>query len=227
MEDSRYLPNQTEQNSVQEDELRHELLKYYRTSLIIGLLKQPDAPISTECRALLSMYKHDGELPLGMDHLRNVECSYHERVAIGKYIETKITEQVQPLVEKAKRHCGGNLEELSAPQFKEQYNNLQLSRERQELTEKLAQLKSRKLHLMKACTEIRNGPHQRNNVELKHAAARSMQTKAELLQKLVANEIVNCTPHTPKVIKEVSANINTQLGDGRGESDPRGPKPLQ
>lgn len=65
MEDSRYLPNQSELNAVQDDELRQELLKYYRSSLIIGLLKQSDAPISIESRALLSVYKHEGELPLG------------------------------------------------------------------------------------------------------------------------------------------------------------------
>uniref|UniRef100_A0A8W7PQY0 Uncharacterized protein n=2 Tax=gambiae species complex TaxID=44542 RepID=A0A8W7PQY0_ANOCL len=214
MEDSRYLPNQSELNAAQDDELRQELLKYYRSSLIIGLLKQSDAPISIESRALLSVYKHEGELPLGLDHIRNVDISYHERMAIGKYIESKITEQVRPFVEKAKRYCGGNLEELSASQFQEQYRNLQLDRERQELTEKLAQLKARKLHLMKACADIRTGPFQRNNVELKHAEARSMQTKTELLQKLVANEILNCTPHAVKAVNEVTANINTLLGNG-------------
>uniref|UniRef100_A0A182JZE7 Uncharacterized protein n=1 Tax=Anopheles christyi TaxID=43041 RepID=A0A182JZE7_9DIPT len=215
MEDSRYLPNQNELNAAQEDGLRQELLKYYRTSLVIGMLKQSDAPISIESRALLSMYKHDGEMPLGLDYIRTVDISYHERMAIGKYIEAKITEQVRPFVEKAKRYSRGNLEELSASQFQEQYRNMQLDRERQDLTEKLAQLKVRKLHLMNACADIRTGSFQRNNVELKHAEARSMQAKAELLQKLVANEIFNCTPHAVKAINEVTANINTLLGNGK------------
>uniref|UniRef100_A0A182T4F3 Uncharacterized protein n=1 Tax=Anopheles maculatus TaxID=74869 RepID=A0A182T4F3_9DIPT len=213
MEDSRYLMNQTELIATHQDELKQELLKYYRTSLIISLLKQFDAPISIESRALLSMYKHDGDLPLGLDHIRNVDISYHERIAIGKYIEGKITEQVRPFVEKAKRFSGGDLAELSATQFQNHYKNLQLDQERQELTDKLAQLKVRKLQLMKACAEIRTGPYQRNNVELKHAEARSMQYKTELLQKLIGNEITNCTPHAVKAIKEVAANINTLLGD--------------
>uniref|UniRef100_A0A182YM32 Uncharacterized protein n=1 Tax=Anopheles stephensi TaxID=30069 RepID=A0A182YM32_ANOST len=183
MEDSRYLMNQTELIATHQDELKQELLKYYRTSLIISLLKQSDAPISIESRALLSMYKHDGDLPLGLDHIRNVDISYHERISIGKFVEGKITEQVRPFVEKAKRFSGGgDLAELSATQFREQYNNLQLDQERQELTEKLAQLKVRKLQLMKACADIRTGPYQRNNVELKHAEARSMQLKTECVQ---------------------------------------------
>ncbi|XP_050071098.1 uncharacterized protein LOC126559039 [Anopheles maculipalpis] len=213
MEDSRYLMNQTELLATHQDELKQELLKYYRTSLIISVLKQSDAPISVEHRALLSMYKHDGDLPLGLDHIRNVDISYHERIAIGKYIEAKITEQVRPFLEKAKRFSGGELAELSVTQFQEHYKNLQLDQERQELTDKLAQLKVRKLQLMKACAEIRTGPYQRNNVELKHAEARTMQHKTELFQKLIANEIANCTPHAVKAIKEVAANINTLLGN--------------
>ncbi|XP_049283309.1 uncharacterized protein LOC125763813 [Anopheles funestus] len=215
MEDSRYGLNHTELIITHQEELKQELLKYYRTSLIIALLKQCDAPISVENRALLSMYKHDGDLPLGLDHIRNVDINYHDRITIGKYIEAKITEQVRPFVEKAKRFCGGDLTELSTSQFQEQYKNLQLNQERQELTDKLAQLKTRKLLLMKACAEIRTGPFQRNNVELKHAEARSIHNKTELLQKLVATEIVNCTPHAVKAIKEVGANINTLLGNGK------------
>ncbi|XP_053659930.1 uncharacterized protein LOC128708972 [Anopheles marshallii] len=215
MEDSRYGLNQTEQLTTHQEELKQELLKYYQSSLIISLLKQSDAPISKETRALLSMFKHDGDMPLGLDHIRNVDISYHDRVDIGKYIETKITEQVRPFVDRARRFCGGDLVELSVSQFQEQYANLQLDHERQELTDKLAQLKSRKLHLMKACAEIRTGPLQRMNVELKHAEARSIQSKTKLLQKLLENEIVNCTPHAVKAIKEVGAYVNTLLGNGK------------
>uniref|UniRef100_A0A182VQS1 Uncharacterized protein n=1 Tax=Anopheles minimus TaxID=112268 RepID=A0A182VQS1_9DIPT len=215
MEDSRHELNQTELITTHQEELKQELLKYYRSSLIIGLLKQPEAPISMENRALLSMYKHDGDLPLGLDHIRNLDISYHERIAIGKYIEGKITEQVRPFVEKAKRFGGGDLTELSASQFQEQYNNLQLDQERKELTDKLAKLKKRKLELMKACAEIRTGPFQRNNVELKHAEACYMQNKTELLQKVLANEIINCTPHAVKANQEVAANINILLGNGK------------
>ncbi|XP_052890092.1 uncharacterized protein LOC128298380 [Anopheles moucheti] len=215
MEDSRYGLNQTEQLTIQQEELKQELLKYYRSSLIISLLGQSDVPISTENRALLSMYRHDGDMPLDLDHIRNVDISYHDRVEIGKKIETKIMEQVRPFVDRAKQFCGGDLAELSVSQFQEQYANLQLDHERQELTDKLAQLKSRKLHLMKACAEIRTGPFQRMNVELKHAEARSMENKTKLLQKLLENEIVNCTPHAAKAIKDVGAYINTLLGNDK------------
>uniref|UniRef100_A0A182QWB0 Uncharacterized protein n=1 Tax=Anopheles farauti TaxID=69004 RepID=A0A182QWB0_9DIPT len=214
MEDSRYLPNQTELNLAQQDELKQELLKYYKTSLIIGLLKQPEAPISTESRALLAVYRHDEELPLGLDHIRNVEISYHERNAINKYIETSIIEQVRPYVETAKQFTEGNLGLLADSQYHEQHTNLQLDHNRQQLLNELAQLKARKIQLMKACAEIRTGPYQRNNVELKYAEACFMATKTKMLQKLTANEIVNCTPHAVKAVQEVAAVVKTLIGDG-------------
>uniref|UniRef100_A0A182N5A3 Uncharacterized protein n=1 Tax=Anopheles dirus TaxID=7168 RepID=A0A182N5A3_9DIPT len=211
MEDSRYLPNQTEQNLAQQNELKQELIKYYKSSLIIGLLKQPDAPISIENRAFLATYRHDEDLPLGLDHIRNVDISYHERNTISKYIESNITEQVRPYVEKAKQFTGGNLEQLAESQYHEQHINLQLDHDRQQLSNELAQLKARKLQLMKACAEIRTGPYQRNNVELKHAEACSIDTKHKMLQKLTANEILNCTPHAVKAVQEVAANVNTLI----------------
>ncbi|XP_053671113.1 augmin complex subunit dgt2 [Anopheles nili] len=212
MEDMRNNLNKAEME-IHQDEVKLELLKYYKTSLIIGLLKQPDAPISIENRALLAIYKYDGDIPLGLDHIRNIDTNYHERLAISKYVESRILEQVRPFVEKAKRFTGGNLEQLAASQYQKQYDNLHNDVERQQLLKNLALLKVRKLQLMKACAEIRTGPYQRNNVDLKHVEARYLQTKSELLQKLSTNEILSCTSHTVKAIKDVKTNINSLLGN--------------
>ncbi|XP_058116099.1 uncharacterized protein LOC131288219 [Anopheles ziemanni] len=215
MDESRQLSIQSSGSDAQEEELNQELLKYYKTSLIIALLKQTDSPISVENRALLSMYKHDGDMPLGLDHIRNVELSYHERLAINKYVEAKIIEQARPFVDRAKKFSGGNLSELAVSPHQEQIRNLELDAEREKLQQTLAQLKIRKLQLMNACAEVRTGPYQRNNVELKHAEARSIQSKTELIQKLIASEVFNCTPHAIKAIRDVSANIDTLLGNGK------------
>ncbi|XP_058060332.1 uncharacterized protein LOC131211014 [Anopheles bellator] len=213
MDDTRVLGNQTELSSSQQEELQQEYRKYYKSSLIIALLKQEDSPISPELRALLYTYKHDGDIPFGLEHIRNVDVGYHERQAIMKYIETKVIEQVRPFVEKAKRFTESDtLEELASASYRKQYEILQLDHERQELCKELAQLKTRQLQLMQACAEIRTGPSQRNNVELKHAEARLLQAKAEFFQKLVTSEILHCTSHATKAIKEVAANVNKLIG---------------
>ncbi|XP_050084094.1 uncharacterized protein LOC126570397 [Anopheles aquasalis] len=214
MEDSsRFLANQTELNSTQQDELQQEYRKYYKTSLIVALLKQTDAPISVEHRALLGMYKHETDVPFGLDHIRTINLDYNERQSIGKYVEAKIIEQVRPFVDKAKRFTDNRLDDLAIAPFGEQNEILQFDIERQQLSAKLAKLKTQKLQLMKACADIRTGPYQRNNVELKHAETRLLQAKAELVFKLTKNEILNCTPHAMKAIKEVAANVSTLLGN--------------
>ncbi|XP_052868057.1 augmin complex subunit dgt2 [Anopheles cruzii] len=213
MDDTRVLGNTTELSASQQEELQQEYRKYYQTSLIIALLKQEDAPVSPELRALLYAYKHDGDIPFGLEHIRNVDPGYHERQAIVKYIETKVIEQVRPFVEKAKRFTeSGNLEELGSAAYRKQYEILRLDHERQELSKELAQLKTRQLQLMQACAEIRTGPFQRNSVELMHSKARLLQAKAELCQKLVTNDILHCTSHATKAIKEVAANVNKLIG---------------
>uniref|UniRef100_A0A182JIQ2 Uncharacterized protein n=1 Tax=Anopheles atroparvus TaxID=41427 RepID=A0A182JIQ2_ANOAO len=141
MEESRYLSNQNDTAAAHQEELDQELLKYFKTSLIIALLKQTDSPISMENRALLAMYKHDGDFPLGLDHIRKVDLSYHERLAVSKYVESKIMEQTRPFVDKAKRFTGGNLHELAASQHHKQNQNLLLDAEREKLSNSLAQLK--------------------------------------------------------------------------------------
>ncbi|ETN59554.1 hypothetical protein AND_008860 [Anopheles darlingi] len=214
MEDSsRDSSNQTELNSTQQDELQQEYRKYYKTSLIIALLKQTDAPVSVEHRALLGLYKHEGDIPFGLDHIRTINLDYNERQSIVKYIEAKVPEQVRPFVDKAKRFTENGLDDLGIAPFREQIEILQLDIERQQLSAKLAKLKTQKLQLIKACADIRTGPYQRNNVELKHAETRLLQAKAELVFKLTKNEILNCTPHAMKAIKEVAANVSTLLGN--------------
>ncbi|XP_035781853.1 uncharacterized protein LOC118461067 isoform X2 [Anopheles albimanus] len=180
MEDSsRFLVNHAELNPTQQDELQQECRKYYKTSLLIALLKQTDAPLTVEHRALLGLYKHEGDIPLGSDHIRAIHLDYNERQSIIRYVERKVVEQLRPFVDKAKRFTDNNLDDLAIAPYREQNEILQLDIERQQLSANLAKLKTQKLQLMKACADIRTGPCQRNNVELKHAETRLLQAKAE------------------------------------------------
>lgn len=65
MNETKLPLNQSDLNSSYTEELRNELQKWYKTELIIKILKQQQSPISVNDRALLSMYKYDNPLPLG------------------------------------------------------------------------------------------------------------------------------------------------------------------
>lgn len=198
-------------NASYSEELKNELLKLYKTDLIVNILKHHNAPLSVENRALLSLYQFDGPLPLGLDHLRHVELAYHDRVALNRFVESKIVELTQPAIQKMRKLTDNNLDNLGAAPYKQHSEVLELEAEKRALSEKLLKLKNRKIHFMNLCAEMRTGPYQRNNVETKNAESKALQIKAETIQKVMIHEVITSTAHAVKAVKEVEANIDSLL----------------
>lgn len=198
-------------NTSYSEELKNELLKLYKTDLIVNILKHHNAPLSVENRALLSLYQFDGPLPLGLDHLRHIELAYHDRVALNRFVESKIVELTQPAIQKMRKLTDNNLDNLGAAPYKQHSEVLELEAEKRALSEKLLKLKNRKIHFMNLCAEMRTGPYQRNNVETKNAESKALQIKAETIQKVMIHEVITSTAHAVKAVKEVEANIDSLL----------------
>lgn len=198
-------------NASYSEELKNELLKLYKTDLIVNILKHHNAPLSVENRALLSLYQFDGPLPLGLDHLRHIELAYHDRVALNRFVESKIVELTQPAIQKMRKLTDNNLDNLGAAPYKQHSEVLELEAEKRALSEKLLKLKNRKIHFMNLCAEMRTGPYQRNNVETKNAESKALQIKAETIQKVMIHEVITSTAHAVKAVKEVEANIDSLL----------------
>lgn len=200
MNDTKLSQSHIDLNASYSEELKNELLKLYKTDLIVNILKYQNAPLSVENRALLSLYQFDGPLPLGellhfhqkiplfnqlpnpgLDHLRHVELTYHDRVALNRFVESKIVELAQPAIQKLRKLTDNNLDAaaLGAAPYKQHSEVLELEAEKRALSEKLLKLKNRKIHFMNLCAEMRTGPYQRNNVETKNAESKALQIKAE------------------------------------------------
>lgn len=211
MNDTKLLLNHSELNSSYSEELKHEMLRLNKTELIIKILKLSSIPLSVENRALLSMYQYDGPLPLGLDSIRNVELSYHDRMSLNRYIETNIVELTRPLIEKTAKLTDDQLKSRENIVYKEYCEVLELEAEKRKLTENLIKLKNRKIHFMNLCAEMRTGPYQKNNVETKNAESKALQIKAETIQKVMIHEVITSTAHAVKAVKEVEANIETLL----------------
>lgn len=200
MNDTKLSQSHIDLNASYSEELKNELLKLHKTDLIVNILKHQNAPLSVENRALLSLYQFDGPLPLGellhfhqkiplfnqlpnpgLDHLRHVELTYHDRVALNRFVESKIVELAQPAIQKLRKLTDNNLDAaaLGAAPYKQHSEVLELEAEKRALSEKLLKLKNRKIHFMNLCAEMRTGPYQRNNVETKNAESKALQIKAE------------------------------------------------
>ncbi|XP_053694697.1 uncharacterized protein LOC128742379 [Sabethes cyaneus] len=202
----------TDLNASWSEELKSEQQRLFKTELIIKLLKQPDVSLSVENRALISIHQHDGSLPLGLDSIRNVELSYHDRIMLNRVLEAKILKFTQPVVEKFLELTDNNLNSLGNSTHQDYFDVLELDAEKRSLTEKLLKLKNRKIHFMNLCAEMRTGPYQRNNVETKNVESKALQIKAETIQRVMVHEIVTSTAHAQKAVKEVESNIDTLLG---------------
>ncbi|XP_039430938.1 uncharacterized protein LOC120413995 [Culex pipiens pallens] len=211
MNDTKLSQSHIDLNASYSEELKNELLKLHKTDLIVNILKHQNAPLSVENRALLSLYQFDGPLPLGLDHLRHVELAYHDRVALNRFVESKIVELAQPAIQKLRKLTDNNLEALGAAPYKQHSEVLELEAEKRALSEKLLKLKNRKIHFMNLCAEMRTGPYQRNNVETKNAESKELQIKAETIQKVMIHEVITSTAHAVKAVKEVEANIDSLL----------------
>ncbi|KAL9698458.1 hypothetical protein quinque_001899 [Culex quinquefasciatus] len=213
MNDTKLSQSHIDLNASYSEELKNELLKLYKTDLIVNILKYQNAPLSVENRALLSLYQFDGPLPLGLDHLRHVELTYHDRVALNRFVESKIVELAQPAIQKLRKLTDNNLDAaaLGAAPYKQHSEVLELEAEKRALSEKLLKLKNRKIHFMNLCAEMRTGPYQRNNVETKNAESKALQIKAETIQKVMIHEVITSTAHAVKAVKEVEANIDSLL----------------
>ncbi|XP_055643516.1 uncharacterized protein LOC129779824 [Toxorhynchites rutilus septentrionalis] len=211
MSDTTFLANHTELNASFSDELKNEWRKLHKMELIVEILKQEHAPISAEQRALLSIYKYDGPLPLGLDNIRNVELSYHDRLALNRYVETKILKNTNSVVTESLKLSDNNIDSLDNPALKEYCEVLELDVEKRKLTEHLLVLKNRKLQFMNLCAEMRTGPYQKNKVETKNAECKALQIKSETIQNVMVHEVITSTAHAVKAVKEVEANIDALL----------------
>lgn len=211
MNETKLSQSHIDLNASYSEELKNELLKLYKTDLIVNILKHHNAPLSVENRALLSLYQFDGPLPLGLDHLRHVELAYHDRVALNRFVESKIVELTQPTIQKMRKLTDNNLDNLGAAPYKQHSEVLELESEKRALSERLLKLKNRKIHFMNLCAEMRTGPYQRNNVETKNAESKALQIKAETIQKVMIHEVITSTAHAVKAVKEVEANIDSLL----------------
>uniref|UniRef100_A0A1Q3EXF4 Uncharacterized protein n=1 Tax=Culex tarsalis TaxID=7177 RepID=A0A1Q3EXF4_CULTA len=211
MNETKFSQSHIDLNASYSEELRNELLKLHKTDLIVSILKHQNAPISVENRALLSLYQFDGPLPLGLDHLRHVELAYHDRVALNRFVESKVVELAQPAIQKMRKLTDNNLDALKAVPYKQHSEVLELEAEKRALSEALLKLKNRKIHFMNLCAEMRTGPYQRNNVETKNAESKALQIKAETIQKVMIHEVITSTAHAVKAVKEVEANIDSLL----------------
>lgn len=211
MNETKLSQSHIDLNGSYSEELKNELQKLYKTDLIVNILKHHNAPLSVENRALLSLYQFDGPLPLGLDHLRHVELAYHDRVALNRFVESKIVELTQPAIQKMRKLTDNNLDNLGAAPYKQHSEVLELESEKRALSERLLKLKNRKIHFMNLCAEMRTGPYQRNNVETKNAESKALQIKAETIQKVMIHEVITSTAHAVKAVKEVEANIDSLL----------------
>lgn len=208
MNETKSSHNQSDLNASYSEELKNELQRLYKTDLIISILKHQSAPLSVDNRALLGIYQFDGSLPLGLDNIRNVELTYHDRVALNRFIESKILEITHPVIEKMKKLSENNLDLLGNSSSKEYCEMVELQSEKRKLTEMLIKVKNRKVHFMNLCAEMRTGPYQKNNVETKNSECKAMQIKAETIQKVMIHEVITSTAHAVKAVKEVEANID-------------------
>lgn len=211
MNDTKLPLNQSDLNSSYTEELRNELKRWFKTELIIKILKQQQSPISVDDRALLSMYKYDNPLPLGLDRIRNVESNYNNRIKLIEYLEARIIALVKPVVDNVSKLTSNNLSSLTILAFKEYSQMLEIEAEKRKLTEELIKLKNRKVHFMNLCAEMRTGPYQKNNIETKNAECKALHIKAETIQKVMLHEVITSTAHAVKAVKEVEANINALL----------------
>ncbi|XP_055608786.1 uncharacterized protein LOC129756057 [Uranotaenia lowii] len=212
MNESRFLLNQSELNSSSyAEEIRCELQRLRKNQLLMKLLKLPNCPLSVNNRALLGVHLSDNPLPLGLDYIRNVEMSYHDRVALNRFVESKVLEHTRPIIDRLLKLTDNNLDSLGSVSYKHQQEILTLDAEKRSLTEKLIKLKNRKLHFMNLCAEMRTGPYQKNSVETKNAESKALQIKAETTQKVMIHEVITRNAHAMKAVKEVEANIDTLL----------------
>lgn len=211
MNETKLSQSHSDLNASYSEELKNELQKLHRTELIVNILKHHNAPLSVENRALLSLYQFDGPLPLGLDHLRNVELAYHDRVALNRFLESKIVELTQPAIQRMNKLTGNCLDALGASVYKDHTEVLELEAEKRRFSEQLLKLKNRKIHFMNLCAEMRTGPYQKNNVETKNAESKALQIKAETIQKVMIHEVITSTAHAVKAVKEVEANIDSLL----------------
>ncbi|XP_062563246.1 uncharacterized protein LOC134226470 [Armigeres subalbatus] len=211
MNDTKIPFNQSDLNSSYTEELRSELQKWYKTELIVKLLKQPSSLISVDDRALLSIYLNDNVLPFGLDRIRKVEMSYLDRLKLNGYLENKITAIAKPITEKYAHLTENKLNALSDHLYKDYLSVFELESEKRKLTEELIKLKNRKVHFMNLCAEMRTGPYQKNTVETKNAECKALQIKAETIQKVMIHEVTTSTTHAVKAVKEVESNIDALL----------------
>ncbi|XP_019532120.2 uncharacterized protein LOC109403715 [Aedes albopictus] len=212
MNDTKLIPlNQSDLNSSYTEEVRIELQKLYKTELIVKILKLQNSPISVDGRALLSMHLNDNPLPLGLDRIRNVELNYLDRLKVNEFLENEITVRTKCVVDKMSRISGNKLNSLAHPSYKDYLEVLDLEAEKRKLTEELIRLKNRKVHFMNLCAEMRTGPYQKNTVETKNAECKTLQIKAETIQKVMIHEVTTSTAHALKAVKEVESNIDTLL----------------
>lgn len=210
MNETKSLLNQSELNASCSEELKNELQKLFKTNLIINTLKHEGSPLTVDQRALCSVYRH-GLLPLGISNIQNLELSYHERLQLNRYLEDKLLEHMQPVIERANQITKNQLDSLGNQAFKEYTEVLELDREKRALVEQLLKIKNRKIHFMNLCAEMRTGPYQRNNVETKNAECKALQIKAETIQKVMIHEVITSTTYAEKAVKEVEANIDAHL----------------
>lgn len=211
MNDTKVPFNQSDLNSSYTEELRNELQKWYKTELIVKVLKQPNSPISVDGRALLSMYLNDNTLPFGLDRIRKVELNYLDRLKLNEYLENNIIQIAKPIIEKLTHLTDNNLNALAGTLHKDYMVVLELESEKRQLTEELIKLKNRKVHFMNLCAEMRTGPYQKNTVETKNAECKALQIKAETIQKVMIHEVTTSTTHAVKAVKEVESNIDILL----------------
>lgn len=211
MNETKLSQSHSDLNASYSDELKNELQKLHKTELIVNILKHQNAPLSVDQRALLSLYQFEGPLPLGLDHLRHVELPYHDRVALNRFVESKIVELAAPAIAKMAKMTDNNLDALWNAAYKQHSEVLELEAEKRALSEKLLKLKNRKIHFMNLCAEMRTGPYQKNNVETKNAESKALQIKAETIQKVMIHEVITSTAHAVKAVKEVEANIDSLL----------------